>query len=47
METRGIVAEWDAVVGRLKVSGATKVNFFNRRALAKMLQLAGKRHRPT
>jgi carbon-monoxide dehydrogenase large subunit len=40
METRGIVAEWDAVGGRLKVSGATKVNFFNRRALAKMMGLA-------
>ena len=39
METRGVVAEWDAAAGRLKVSGATKVNFFNRRALAKMLDL--------
>ena len=39
METRGVVAEWDGVSGRLKVSGATKVNFFNRRALAKMLDL--------
>ena len=39
METRGVVAEWDAAPGRLKVSGATKVNFFNRRALAKMLDL--------
>ena len=39
METRGVVAEWDEATGRLKVSGATKVNFFNRRALAKMLDL--------
>jgi carbon-monoxide dehydrogenase large subunit len=39
METRGVVAEWHAATGRLKVSGATKVNFFNRRALAKMLDL--------
>jgi len=39
METRGVVAEWDAAAGHLKVSGATKVNFFNRRALAKMLDL--------
>ncbi len=38
METRGVVAEWDAA-GRLKVSGATKVNFFNRRTLATMLGL--------
>jgi aerobic carbon-monoxide dehydrogenase large subunit len=40
METRGGVAEWDAAAGRLKVSGATKVNFFNRRALGKMLDLS-------
>ncbi|HET9686365.1 MAG TPA: xanthine dehydrogenase family protein molybdopterin-binding subunit [Pseudolabrys sp.] len=39
METRGVVAEWDVAAGRLKVSGATKVNFFNRRTLAKMLGL--------
>jgi carbon-monoxide dehydrogenase large subunit len=39
METRGIVAEWDAAAERLKVSGATKVNFFNRRALAEMMGL--------
>ena len=40
METRGVVAEWDAASGRLRVSGATKVNFFNRRALARMMDLA-------
>ncbi|HET8974820.1 MAG TPA: molybdopterin cofactor-binding domain-containing protein, partial [Pseudolabrys sp.] len=39
METRGLVADWDAFSGRLKVSGATKVNFFNRRALARMMAL--------
>lgn len=39
METRGLVADWDAFAGRLKVSGATKVNFFNRRALARMMAL--------
>src|SRR4029079_17828834 len=37
METRGLVAEWDDVAGRLVVTGATKVTFFNRRTLAKML----------
>ncbi|MBI1737466.1 MAG: xanthine dehydrogenase family protein molybdopterin-binding subunit [Candidatus Rokubacteria bacterium] len=37
LETRGLVAEWDA--GRLTVWGATKVTFFNRRALAAMLGL--------
>ena len=39
METRGVVAEWDAAAGRLIVNGATKVTFFNRRALAAMLQM--------
>lgn len=39
LETRGIVAEYDAAADRLIVSGATKVNFFNRRALAAMLQM--------
>jgi aerobic carbon-monoxide dehydrogenase large subunit len=37
METRGIIAEWDADGGRLTVTAATKVTFFNRRALARML----------
>lgn len=40
METRGVVAEWDEVNGRLTVNGATKVTFFNRRALAAMMGLA-------
>lgn len=39
METRGVVAEWDAAAGRLIVNGATKVTFFNRRALAAMMQM--------
>jgi carbon-monoxide dehydrogenase large subunit len=39
METRGVVAEWDAATGRLIVNGATKVTFFNRRVLAAMMQL--------
>ena len=39
METRGVVAEWDADAGRLIVNGATKVTFFNRRALAAMMQM--------
>jgi aerobic carbon-monoxide dehydrogenase large subunit len=40
METRGVVAEWDADKERLIVNGATKVTFFNRRALAAMLGMA-------
>ncbi len=39
METRGLVAEWDAANERLVVTGATKVTFFNRRALAAMMQM--------
>jgi aerobic carbon-monoxide dehydrogenase large subunit len=39
METRGVVAEWDAAAQRLIVKGATKVTFFNRRVLAAMLQM--------
>ena len=35
LETRGQISEWNA--GRLTVFGATKVLFFNRRALAPML----------
>ena len=38
METRGLLAEWSA--GRLVVQGASKVLFFNRRALAAMMKLA-------
>src|SRR5439155_21103521 len=39
METRGLVAEWDAGLGRLTVSGAAKLPFFNRRAMASMMGL--------
>ena len=39
METRGLLAEWDAAAGRLTVSGAAKLPFFNRRAIAKMMGL--------
>jgi carbon-monoxide dehydrogenase large subunit len=39
LEPRGLLAEWDAKVGRLSVMGAAKVPFFNRRTLAQMLGL--------
>jgi aerobic carbon-monoxide dehydrogenase large subunit len=39
METRGLLAEWDAVKERLTVSGAAKLPFFNRRAMAAMMAL--------
>ena len=39
MEPRGLLAEWDAGVGRMTVSGVAKVPFPNRRMLAKMLGL--------
>ena len=39
METRGLVAEWDAVAGRLTVFGAAKVAFPNRRILAQQIGL--------
>ncbi len=39
MEPRGVMAEWDAATGRLTVSGAAKVPFFNRRILAKLMGL--------
>src|SRR5499427_3142950 len=39
MEPRGVMAEWDAATGRLTVSGAAKVPFFNRRILAKQMGL--------
>jgi carbon-monoxide dehydrogenase large subunit len=39
MEPRGLLAEWDAAAGRLTVSGAAKVPFFNRRILAKQIGL--------
>src|SRR5260370_1366122 len=37
MEPRGLLAEWDAALERMTVSGAAKVPFPNRRMLAKML----------
>jgi carbon-monoxide dehydrogenase large subunit len=40
MEPRGVMAEWDQANGRLTVSGAAKVPFFNRRILAKQIGLA-------
>jgi aerobic carbon-monoxide dehydrogenase large subunit len=40
METRGLLAEWDAERGRLTVNGGAKVLFFNRRTLAKQMGLA-------
>ena len=39
LETRGLVAEWEGARRKLTVWGATKVTFFNRRALARMLDL--------
>jgi carbon-monoxide dehydrogenase large subunit len=39
MEPRGVLAQWDAAKGRLTVSGAAKVPFFNRRILAKQIGL--------
>jgi aerobic carbon-monoxide dehydrogenase large subunit len=40
MEPRGVLAEWDAVQGRMTVLGAAKVPFFNRDTLAAILGLA-------
>ena len=40
METRGLLAEWDEARQKLTVSGAAKLPFFNRRAMAKVLGLA-------
>ena len=39
MEPRGLLAEWDAARGILRVFGAAKVLFFNRRILAKQIGL--------
>jgi carbon-monoxide dehydrogenase large subunit len=39
MEPRGVMAEWDAAKGKLTISGAAKVPFFNRRILAKQIGL--------
>jgi aerobic carbon-monoxide dehydrogenase large subunit len=39
MEPRGLLCEWDAAGGKLTVSGAAKVLFFNRRVIARQLGL--------
>lgn len=39
LETRGFVADWNAESGQLTVWGATKVNFYNRRILAGLLDM--------
>lgn len=39
METRGLVAEWDEKTETLYVTGAAKLPFFNRRAMAKVMNL--------
>ncbi len=39
METRGLLAEWDEATGRLTMSGAAKLPFFNKRAMASMMKL--------
>src|SRR5262245_55097672 len=40
MEPRGLLAEWDAARRKLTLFGGAKVLFFNRRTLAKQLDLA-------
>jgi len=40
METRGLLAEWDAKSGRLKISGLMKVPFAIRALLARLMNLA-------
>ncbi len=39
MEPRGVLAEWDAAAGILRVFGAAKVPFFNRKILAAQIGL--------
>ena len=39
METRGLLAEWDAAASHLTMSGAAKLPFFNRRSMAAMMGL--------
>ena len=39
MEPRGVMAEWDASSGKLTISGAAKVPFFNRRILSAQIGL--------
>ncbi len=43
VETRGLVARYDAVSGRLQIWGPTKVTHFNRAVLAEMLELPEER----
>jgi carbon-monoxide dehydrogenase large subunit len=40
METRGLLADWNHAAGTLRLFGATKVPYYNRRVLAEMLGLA-------
>src|SRR5262249_42107633 len=40
MEPRGVMAEWDEGKGKLTVSGAAKVPFFNRRILSAQIGIA-------
>ena len=40
METRGLIAEWDQATAKLVMSGAAKLPFFNKRAMAKVMGLA-------
>lgn len=40
LETRGVVAEWDAVAGKMTCWGAAKVPYQNRKMLAEMLGLS-------
>lgn len=39
METRGLLATWDETKQKLKLFGAAKVPYFNRRALSRMMNL--------
>ena len=39
METRGLLAEWNAETQHLRIHGAAKLPFFNRRTMAKMMGL--------
>jgi len=39
METRGLLAEWDEATQHLTISGAAKLPFFNKRAMAAMMKL--------
>jgi carbon-monoxide dehydrogenase large subunit len=40
METRGLLADWNEGAGTMRLFGATKVPYYNRRVLADMLGLA-------